>query len=100
MVCSNKCFGSYLHLCKSFLLTVFIGFYATEWCTEFMRNRCEVFDYSPGRCELFQCRFAFAYYQLISDPPIKNFFEGKSFGEMSVLYNRRKLSFMVLQCGL
>ena len=100
-VCSNKYFCSYLYLYKSFFLTVFIGLYIIEWCAEFMRKRHEVFDDSPGRrCELFESRFAFAYYQLVSEPPIQNSFKGKSLGEMSVLCNRKKLTFMVMQCGL
>lgn len=33
-----------------------------KWWTELMRKkRHEVFDCSPGRCELFESRFAFAY---------------------------------------
>lgn len=57
-----------------------------------MRKRHEVFDCSPGRFELFKARFAFAYYQLISEVPIQNSFKGKSLGEMSVLCNRNSLS--------
>jgi len=98
--CFNKYFDSYLYVYKSFFLTVFIGLYIIEWCTEFMRKRHQVSEYSPGKCELFESRFAFVYYQLISEPPIQNSVKGKSLGGMSVLCNRKKLAFMMVQRGL
>lgn len=64
-----------------------------------MRKKHEVFDYSLRRCELFESRFPFTYYQLISEPSIQNSFKGKS-DEMSVLCSRKKLTFMVVQYGL
>lgn len=54
---------------------------------------------TPGRCALFKCTFVFAY-QLISEPPIQTFYKGKSLCDISVLCNRMKLTFMVMQCGL
>lgn len=41
-------------------LSSYLLLLVVEWCTEFMRKRHELFDYSPGRCE-FESMFAFAY---------------------------------------
>lgn len=52
-----------------------------------------------GRCMLFKSMVVFAYYQLISEPPIQTFLKGKDLCDISVSCNRMKLTFTVMQCG-